>query len=404
MRWQPPCALLLLVACHSGTKTPPEGDAGGDPFAADEFAPWAGGPDYYAMFPGGPPSDPAFFPIAVWLQAPQPNGAAYKAIGVNTFVEMSWGGLNAANFDAVAAQSMLVTNTQDTGYAAYVGTKSLVGWNQDDEPDNAQPISGGGYGPCIAPSQIATRYATMHGNDATRPVYLNLGRGVADESWVGRGVCSGHDSDYPMYAAGSDIVSFDVYPVNSGLAREVVAHGVDRLRGWAMDKRPVWTWIETTRMDTANPRPGPDDIRAEVWMALVHGAMGIGYFCHVFTPTFVEAGLLADTENKAAVEAIDATIAMLAPVLNTRTVTNGVTVSTTGSIPVDTMLKRQGGATYVFAVAMRGAATTATFTLRDFPATATASVIGENRDIAVAGGTFSDDFAPYGVHLYAIRF
>src|SRR5690242_18192513 len=120
MRWQPPCALLFLVACHSGTKPPPEGDGGSDPFAADEFAPWAGGAGYYGMFPGGPPSDPAFFPIAVWLQAPQPNGDAYKAIGINTFVEMSWGGLNTANFDAVAAQSMLATNTQDTGYAAYL--------------------------------------------------------------------------------------------------------------------------------------------------------------------------------------------------------------------------------------------------------------------------------------------
>ena len=72
------------------------------------------------------------------------------------------------------------------------------------------------------------------------------------------------------------------------------------------------------------------------------------------------------------VGAIDATITMLAPVLNTRSVTNGVTVATTGDVPVDTMLKRHGGATYVFAVAMRGTATTATFTLRDFPATATA--------------------------------
>jgi hypothetical protein len=200
------------------------------------------------------------------------------------------------------------------------------------------------------------------------------------------------------YAAAADMVSFDVYPVNSGLPRELVAHGVDRLRAFASDTRPVWTWIESTRMDTANARPGPADIRAEVWMALVHGAMGIGYFCHVFSPSFVEAGLLADTENAAAVGAIDVTIQTLAPVLNSRTVTNGVTVASAGV--VDTMLKRHDGATYLFAVEMRGAATTATFTLRDV--TGTVDVIDENRQIAIANGAFSDDFDGYAVHLYRI--
>jgi len=114
--------------------------------------------------------------------------------------------------------------------------------------------------------------------------------------------------------------------------------------------------------------------------------------------------LLADAPNTMAVGAIDAQIKTLAPVLNTRSVKNGVTVTTTASVPVDTMLKRHGGATYVFAVAMRGGATTATFSLRDFPAAATATVIDESREIAVTGGTFSDDFGPYAVHLYKITY
>jgi hypothetical protein len=407
MRWQPAWAPLVIAVAGCGGSSVPSSDAQiDDPeFAADQFAPWAGGPAYYASWPAGLSSDPAFFPIAVWLQAPIPNGDAYKAIGVNTFIEMSWGGLDDANLDAVEAAGLHATHTQVTSYATYVGRSGLVGWNHQDEPDNAQPLQGGGYGSCIKPAEIATRYAAMRTNDATRPVYLNLSRGVADESWVGRGnECSGHDEDYPLYAAATDIVSFDVYPVNDRLPRELVAHGVDRLRGWAMDTRPVWTWIETTRMDGANPHPGPADIRAEVWMALVHGAAGIGYFCHVFSPTFIEAGLLADSENAAAVGAIDATIQTLAQVLNTHSVTNGVTVTTTASVPVDTMLKRYGGATYVFAVAMRGTATTATFSLRDFPPTASATVLDENRAIDVTGGVFSDAFEPYAVHLYKITY
>jgi hypothetical protein len=110
------------------------------------------------------------------------------------------------------------------------------------------------------------------------------------------------------------------------------------------------------------------------------------------------------TRHKAAVGAINATIKSLAPVLNTRSVTNGVTVTTTANVPVDAMLKRHGGATYVFATSMRGTASTATFTLRDFPATATATVIDENREIVVNGGRFSDAFPPYGVHLHKIMY
>jgi len=50
---------------------------------------------------------------------------------------------------------------------------------------------------------------------------------------------------------------------------------------------------------------------------------------------------------------------------------------------------------------MRPSATTATFTLRGVGA-ASATVLGESRAIAVDGGTFSDAFAPYDVHLYQI--
>jgi hypothetical protein len=69
---------------------------------------------------------------------------------------------------------------------------------------------------------------------------------------------------------------------------------------------------------------------------------------------------------------------------------------------VDTMLKRDGDGTYLFAAEMRGGNTTATFTLRDFLAAASAEVLGENRSISIRSGVFTDDFSSYGVHLYRI--
>jgi hypothetical protein len=67
------------------------------------------------------------------------------------------------------------------------------------------------------------------------------------------------------------------------------------------------------------------------------------------------------------------------------------------------MVKRQGGATYVFAAAMRNGKARGEFTLRGLPKAARAAeVLGESRAIPVRDGAFGDDFAPHAVHLYRI--
>ena len=52
----------------------------------------------------------------------------------------------------------------------------IDGWNQMDEPDNAQSDANtGGYGPCVDPNVIIARYNAMKAADPNRPVYLGLG-------------------------------------------------------------------------------------------------------------------------------------------------------------------------------------------------------------------------------------
>ncbi len=212
---------------------------------------------------------------------------------------------------------------------------------------------------------------------------------------------------YAEYEKGADIVSFDIYPVNNTDSTThgnlwYVAQGVDRLRQWSEYKKPVWNWIEVTGIDSPSGAPTPAQVKTEVWMSLVHGSMGVGYFCHVFSPTFIEAGLLADTAMKSAVQAINQQIHDLAPVLNTPSIANAATVSSSNStVPVDLMVKRFGGTLYLFSVAMRRSATTATFTVRG-PPSATVTVLGEARTLSLSAGAFSDAFAPYAVHLYRV--
>ncbi len=166
-------------------------------------------------------------------------------------------------------------------------------------------------------------------------------------------------------------------------------------------KKPVWNWLETTGYNGGR-KPTPDEIRAEVWISLIHGSMGVGYFCHQFKPTEDEARPLHDPETRQALQAINRQITELAPVLNTRSVANGVTVSSQGQI--DTMLKRHGGATYLFAVGARpGGETKATFKLRGC-GNLRAEVLGESRSVPVTKGVFEDRFREYEVHLYRLAF
>jgi hypothetical protein len=375
--------------------------AGSNPDPGDTFLPWAGGSAYYSRWSRGPSSSASFFPIAVWLQSP-PNATRYKNVGVNYFVGL-WNGPTDSQLATLASAAMPTVCDQSGVWQAHLSDSTIRGWLQPDEPDNAQANASGGYDPCIAPTTIVAGYNRMKSNDPTRPVWLGLGRGVADTQWVGRGTCTGHTEMYPEYQKGGDILSFDIYPVNEGVPLELVARGVDNLRSWSNFTKPVVADIEASNFNNTT-RPTPAQIKSEVWMALVHGAAGIQYFCHRFSPTFSETDCLDDAPTAAALPQINAQITSLANVLNTQSVANGVTVaSSTATIPVDTMLKRSGGATYIFAVEMRSGSTTATFTLRGgTPATATAEVLGENRAVAVTNGVFRDSFQSYGVHIYRI--
>jgi hypothetical protein len=359
----------------------------------------------------GPLADPGFFPIAVWLQDPR-QAEKYKEAGINLYVAL-WRGPTEEQLTTLKTAGMPVICHQNKVGLEHKNDPMIAGWMHGDEPDNAQEIvdrSTGRrhYGPPIPPARIVADYQAIRARDATRPVMLNLGQGVANDDWKGRGPGASLD-DYPKYVKGADIVSFDVYPV-AGLDRIdgsdflwYVAKGVDRLIKWTAGKQPVWNCIECTHISNPRAKATPHQVRAEVWMSLVHGSRGLIYFVHQFKPKFNEHALLDDPEMRTAVTTINRQIQALAPVLNSPSLSDVVTVrSSRADVPIDVMTKRQGETTYVFAVGMRNAVTKGTFEVKGLPAHATAKVLGESRRIKLQNGRFDDDFQPYDVHLYAI--
>lgn len=361
----------------------------------------------YSAWKNGPPSDPNFFPIAVWLQNPS-AAAKYKAAGINTYVAL-WRGPTEAQLTELKRHDMRLICSQNEVGLKHLDDPTIIGWMHGDEPDNAQSLGKGkGYGPPILPAKIIENYGKIKEKDPSRPVLLNLGQGVAWDQYIGRGVRRNHPEDYAEYIKGSDIASFDIYPAchdNAAIAGKLwfVADGVSRLRKWSDDRKIVWNCIECTHISNPDAKATPQQVKAEVWMSLIHGSRGLIYFVHQFKPTFIEAGLFADADMLAKVGETNQQIQQLAPVLNSSTIADVVAVKSSSSeVPIATMVKRHGGALYVFAVAMRPGETTATFNIAASMPQATLEVLGESRNLKLQDSGFQDTFRSWDVHLYKI--
>ena len=385
----------------------------------------------YAGWVNWPSKDANFFPVTVWLQSPK-NAPKFKDMGINLYV----GIFNGPKYEDLAAYEkagMPVICSQTEGALKYAQEKPngiIYGWMHGDEPDNAQGIKRwksiedikkawpestkktleewGTYGPPVPPKDIIADYERIKKTDPTRPILLNLGQGVAYDKYNGRGYRAGKLEDYPEYVKGCDIASFDIYPVVHNRPEIkgnlwFVPLGVERLLKWGEGRKIVWNVVECTHIGNVNAIASPEQIKTEVWMSLIAGSQGIVYFVHEMKPDFSEPGVLRHPEQVKAITEVNKQIHSLAPVLNSPTVRGGAEVKTSGAdAPVAVLVKKLGGATYVFAVAMRDKETTASFKVAGLT-DAKAEVLDEARTIDVKGGAFEDKFKGYEVHLYKIK-
>jgi len=354
-----------------------------------------------------PWSDPAFFPTAVWLQAPH-NAARFKEAGINLYVGL-WKGPTAEQLAQLAAVGMPVICEQNETALRDPHREIVAGWMHGDEPDNAQSLPMlDRYGDPIKPETIEADYRRLRAADPSRPVVLNLGQGVAWDQWIGRGVRRNHPEDYPLYLRGCDIASFDIYPVTHDREPvagklEFVGRGVARLMQWTEGRKPVWACIECTHISNPERKATPEQVRSEVWLALTHGARGLIYFVHEFKPKFIEAALLQDPVMLAAVKEINAQIREFAPVLNSPTLPEAVSFRTDDpQAQLAVMAKSHAGSMWIFAVSQSAKPNHATFRLKDPSGRSQIEVLGEQGSRPLHDNAWEDDFGPYGVRHYRL--
>ena len=343
------------------------------------------------------------FPIAVWLQSPD-NAAKYQKAGINLYIGL-WQGPTEEQLTALKNQNMPVICEQNAVGLKHVDDPIILAWMQQDEPDNAQSLPAGGYGPCVPPQKVVDIRTALKAKDPSRPILLNLGQGLINPDWIGRG-SGASPNDYKTYVDGGDIVSFDIYPVaGSDTAKGVdtlglVGKGVERLVRLTNGKKPIWCCIECTCIN-GTFKPTPKQVRSEVWMAIIHGAKGLVYFVHEFKP-FNEHALLDDPDMLRGVTDLNAEVQKFEPVLSGPTIVGKSNVQAFGS-PIAIMEKRSFGARYLFTVGMKNETCRAFFTLEGLSPNAVADVVGEKRTIPIINGKFEDAYQPYGVHVYIVR-
>ncbi|MZR29688.1 hypothetical protein [Sneathiella litorea] len=350
---------------------------------------------------------PDVFPIGVWLQDPE-NALEYKAIGINFYAGL-WQGPTESQLSQLQAARLAVFTPQNILALQNKYRDIIAGWMMPDEPDNAQAREGGGFGPPVLPDTLIDLYREMKARDPERPILLNLGQGVAWDQWHGRGTRTNHPEDYQDYVRAADILSFDIYPVthrdSSVRGRlDFVARGVNRLIGWSEGTKPVWSVIEASRVSNADILPTGNQVRNLVWLSIIHGAQGIIYFVHQFTPNFVEASLLENDILREDITAINKRLQSLARVLKSETLVDAVSIQPgrSSNQSVSALVKQDNCHLYIFAGSISKFSNEARFEIKDSQGLRDVEVMDEARHIPLDGGSFQDNFGPYATHLYKV--
>ena len=174
--------------------------------------------------------------------------------------------------------------------------------------------------------------------------------------------------------------------------------------------RPVTGLIDAGPVDPRHPpmtlrvnaRRGTAAAYVQRLASLGRGATAIGYFTHVWKPSYRQFGV--PEENRRALRRINDQITRLAPALLADPARREVAIEATGGAKIDVMAREHEGSLYLFAVNYdeRQVTSEVTISLPGLSAGTEVVAVDEGRTIAAAAGSFTDAFDPLAVHIYRI--
>jgi hypothetical protein len=330
------------------------------------------------------------FVIGVWSQ-PAWSFAKWKARGINTAVgyESLSGTVSVEKFSAEAVKNGLyMIRHPNADPSKDIGQKNLLAWMLNDEPDFHNTPA----------ATVQSAYNRLKSYSKDIPVFVNFSGASALWGYGGK-----FQADYQAWMKGADWIGNDLYPLNSHnrpTALDAPGKAVERLAQWSGGKRQIAV-IEASDQNLSglegNPGPSGDQLRAEVFNAVISGATGIVYF-----PQKIGGGFNFDAMNpavEAEMKSVNGRLARIGDALMTTPNPAGVDVDVDGALRVT--WRKYNGKTYVVVLNNSTQAVAARMDVSGVSGSS-AAVDGENRSVAIKNGQIADSFKPYEAHVYVI--
>jgi hypothetical protein len=302
-----------------------------------------------------------YFPMMLYSVCPYQYGPAL-ASGINLFALNACGTFQ-AQLNALGGAAF------SAGVAGGLSASGdgVIGWFQHDEPDGNNLAASQLPGPPANVPSLSFLTLTNHFYSGAAP--LPWGRG-----------------SYPSLIAQADVIGFDLYPLQEWCQPNRLAdvfHAQQELVKLAGEK-PTFQWIEAADWKCSGANSvTPATVRAESWLAIAGGAHGLGFW-----PASWNANM------NGVISGVGRDVARLGPVVYTPAQS-----ASDNSKTVLISARTWAGALYVIAVNSGWTATDSTITVPSLNGRPL-SVMGESRRVNSDGDTFTDHFAPLGVHIY----
>ncbi len=347
-----------------------------------------------------------FFPFGMYYVTNNLNGEfreEYAGAGFNTFV-MEW--MNASSYVSMAR------DMKPFGLVPIVGIQNMsevygydsardYSWNGMREGRFPKARKAVRMVASQIPDNILAWYTRDEPNELMYPLVKGLHDIVNEEDPY-------HPSFtviftphlFPAYHSATDILGPDIYPGfpggRVGRVGEAMGKAVEDMNG-----KPVLAVLQTFYEDNGGRMPNRAELRCMTYHSILSGVSGILYFSYHHGGPMAER----DPQTWADLKELAGEIRTLAPILLSSPPSD-LLLKVDAGIGVDARLYSHEGVYYVVAVNYENHdISAATFKIQS-PAESCigkVNVLFENRDIQVEEGGWRDDFAPYEVHLYAIR-
>ncbi len=334
---------------------------------------------------------PPPFVIAIWYP-PAASMPLWKARGVNTVIGYEHQS-NRVSMDewteAAAANGMFIIRQPRPNLADDLNEPYLLGWMHVDEPDLKK----------VEPSVLADEYAAWKKAAPKMPVFLSVSGGGILFRKTPRVV-------YEQYFETADWIANDFYPItgwNQPTWIPRLGEAIELCRKLSGGK-PQFAFIETSSQQLAwNPKETrgvtPDELRAEIWHAVIHGVKGIIYFPQQFNPFVYDA-----TPSPVSVELArqNRLLTDLAPVLGLPA--NPKEISVTVPFPLEVTWRRENnGMIHIVVLNLSSESAKSAVQIKDSSKRTIHFTMADDSSLTHVKNEFTFDLKPYEVRIFVVK-